>query len=139
MSNVLEYSCESFAIALLQLQPALSGFSIYHHDQNAPGKLQVVTVRGIQGKQHLEGCQPFEVELTMEWTSEASLGVPDTIGGPIAEAMRNAFYKAVPGSVDGSAFQFIDLEPEAVGDRSDEPKARHRQYKVPLLARLVGT
>lgn len=133
-------------IALLALEPsiisAFTPISLIHYDDNVRGQNTLgttIVVQAVQGDQDLEGCQPFRVELIMEWRSKAVEGIPDPIGGVIAEAMRNAAYAGDIAGVDSgikNQFAFLDVEPEASGDRSNDKTSRHRLFKVPLLALL---
>jgi len=132
----LEYKVETLFIAILQA--SLPGFAFQHFDDNVPGALNIVTVRAIQGRQILEGCKPFEVEVTMEARGKAVEGQPDFFGDNAAQGMLDIF--EATGSqftAQLAAFSHLSISPESVGDRRNEKNDRERQFKVPVVAKLA--
>lgn len=132
----LEYKVESLFIAILS--GSVPGVEFRHFDDSAPAKLNVITVRAIQGRQILEGSKPFEVEVTMTSRSEARLNSSDIFGDNAGEGMRKIFettFNQYPGAL--APFSVMNVLPDAVGDRSNEKYDRDRQYKVNVEAKLA--
>jgi hypothetical protein len=143
MANSLEYSLESFFIALLKADPRTAGKDVVHFDEEAKAKPLALVVRAQQGAKNLAGPGGYELETTIEFRSPIKTSRAEN--DSVAALLQSAIYDSTISISDKTAMvvaaglsptAFL-IKDESTGDRQNTSDLRKRVVTLPCIAKLA--
>lgn len=143
MANSLEYSLESFFIALLKADPRTAGKDVCHFDEVTEAQKKAFVVQAKQGNHSLAGPGGYEVEATIEYRSPLKTSKAEN--DATAALLLSAIYDSTVSISDKTAMVIAAglspaaflIKDESTGEHQNTNDLRKRAITLPCIAKLA--
>lgn len=142
MANSLEFSVESYFIALFAADSRSAGKKLSHFDEEDTAGTNAIVFQAKEGAQHLAadaGCS--ELEVLIEYRSP--IGTSRSEGDQGAALIHQVVYASTLSGATRAAMATtaglgkLLIKDEATGDRSNSSDLRKRTVTLPIVAKLA--
>jgi hypothetical protein len=135
--NSLRWSVEELVIQICRLNPAIAPVRFNHHNDVGPAATDIITAKATVGNQNLEGCQPFDVEVTLTYVAAKTTQVQSE---SVLQAIYSSLYAANPLAVSAlesaKCFSFFELLQDSSSDAQNMKKSRKNFVTIQTMAKL---
>lgn len=142
MSNSLEFSVESFFIALFAADSRSAGKALLHFNEENKAPVNAIIFQAKEGGQHLPadpGCS--EIELTIEYRSPIGKSKAERDQG--SALIHEVVYRSTIPNIDriamatAAGLSKLLIKDESTGDRQNTADLRKNIVTLPLVAKAA--
>lgn len=141
MSNSLEFSVESFFIALFKADARSAGKDVLHFDEETKAATKAIVIEAKQGMRQLAG--PGGYDLTVEIEYRGQIGTSRAENNITAAMLHDIVYDSTIDptvrrqmAIDAGLADLL-IKDESSGDRQNTSDLRKRTISLPIQAKLA--
>lgn len=141
MANSLEFSVESFFIALFQADSRSAGKTLAHFNSEETAAANSIVFEAKQGEKNLAGDGGYLTEMVI--TYRTPIGTSEAEQDQGAALIHSVVYESTISSVTRAALATtaglsgLIIKDEASGERENTSDLRKRSVTLPLVAKLA--